>query len=104
MSNRTHGREPQTKRAVNVSEKLRHKNDSVDRMIRRFLRKSKKQDIVRKYRARGEFEKPSVKRRMAGKRRQKVLDKQQQRYEQMRDGGVGTDDKLPKPKAKRRRR
>jgi hypothetical protein len=41
---------------------------------------------------------------MAGKRRQKVLDKAQERYEQMRDGGVGTDDKLPKPKKNRRRR
>tara|TARA_B100000900_G_C20561866_1_gene709263 strand:- start:218 stop:439 length:222 start_codon:yes stop_codon:yes gene_type:complete len=63
------------KKPVNVSTKPRGKNDTQERMIRRFLRKCKKERVVERYREHTYYEKPSVKRRAAAKRRQRVLNK-----------------------------
>ena len=49
--------------AINVSVKAR-RNEHPERLIRRFIKKCKKEKIVEKYRERTEFyEKPSIKKR-----------------------------------------
>ena len=64
-----------SKRPVNLSERPRGKHDNEARMIRRFIKKMKKYRILDDYRESLRFEKPSQKRRLAEKKRQKVLDK-----------------------------
>ena len=63
------------KKAVNVSVKPRGNKDTVQRMIKRFMRKCKKERVVEQYRENTYYEKPSVKKRAAAKRRRRVLDK-----------------------------
>ena len=90
-----------SKRPVNLSERPRGKHDNEARMIRRFIKKMKKYRILDDYRESLRFEKPSQKRRLAEKKRQKVLDKlkaEQKRYME------ADFDKLPSPKKKRKRR
>ena len=89
------------KKAVNLSEKPRGKNDNEARMIRRFMKKMKKYKILENYRDTLRFEKPSAKRRKEEKKRQKVLDKlkaEEKRYNEV------DFDKLPSPKKKRKTR
>tara|TARA_R100000005_G_scaffold95477_1_gene77043 strand:- start:510 stop:731 length:222 start_codon:yes stop_codon:yes gene_type:complete len=64
-----------SKKAVNVSVKPRGRNDTQQRMIKRFLRKCKKERIVEQVRENSYYEKPSVARRKAAKKRKRVLDK-----------------------------
>ena len=63
------------KRPVNISVRPRGRKDTQERMIRRFLRKCKKERIIEKVRELQYYEKPSTVRRKAAKRRRKVLDK-----------------------------
>ena len=63
------------RKTVNVSVKPRGKKDTVQRMIKRFMRKCKKERVVERYRVHTYYEKPSVKKRAAAKRRRKVLEK-----------------------------
>ena len=63
------------KKTVNVSVKPRGNRDTVQRMIKRFMRKCKKERVIERYREKTYYEKPSVKRRSAAKRRRRVLDK-----------------------------
>ena len=63
------------RRPVNVSIRTRGKRDTQERMIRRFIRKCKKERIVEKVRELKYYEKPSTARRKAAKKRRKVLDK-----------------------------
>jgi len=64
-----------SKKAVNVSTRPRGRNDTQQRMIKRFLRKCKKERIVEQVRENAYYEKPSAARRKAAKRRKRVLDK-----------------------------
>jgi len=63
------------KKPVNVSTRPRGRNDTQERMIRRFIRKCKKEKIVEQVRENSYYEKPSVVRRKAAKKRRRVLDK-----------------------------
>tara|TARA_R100000951_G_scaffold108909_1_gene105483 strand:- start:6 stop:239 length:234 start_codon:yes stop_codon:yes gene_type:complete len=63
------------KKTANVSVKPRGHKDTVQRMIKRFMRKCKKERVLERYREHTYYEKPSVKRRAAAKRRRRVLDK-----------------------------
>jgi|TARA_R100001129_G_scaffold180518_1_gene158650 ribosomal protein S21 len=63
------------KRPVNVSTKPRGRNDTQERMIRRFIRKCKKERVIERVRENSYYEKPSVVRRKAAKKRRRVLDK-----------------------------
>jgi|15BtaG_2_1085339.scaffolds.fasta_scaffold00895_2 small subunit ribosomal protein S21 len=65
------------KRPARVSVVTR-KNESPDRLIRRFLRKVKKQRIVEQAREGRFFEKPSVKRRKKRLKRERTLKKLEQ--------------------------
>ena len=58
-------------RSVNV-EVVRRGDESIERMLKRFIKKCKKEKIIEEYKARRYYEKPSVKRRLKKKRRKKI--------------------------------
>tara|TARA_R110000751_G_scaffold129344_1_gene231392 strand:- start:86 stop:307 length:222 start_codon:yes stop_codon:yes gene_type:complete len=64
-----------SKKAVNISVRQRGRNDSPERMIKRFMKKVKKERILEQYRENQYYEKPSVIRTKNAKRRKKVLEK-----------------------------
>ncbi len=53
------------KRPVNVEVKLRHAKDDPNKLIRKFIKKVKKQKILEEVRERRYYEKPTTKRRKA---------------------------------------
>lgn len=63
------------RKPVHVSVRPRGKKDTQERMIRRFIRKCKKERIVERVREQQYYEKPSTARRKAAKKRKRVLDK-----------------------------
>jgi ribosomal protein S21 len=63
------------RKPVNVSIRPRGRKDTQERMIRRFIRKCKKERIIERVRELQYYEKPSTVRRKKAKRRRKVLDK-----------------------------
>jgi ribosomal protein S21 len=63
------------RKPVNVSIRPRGRKDTQERMIRRFIRKCKKERIVERVRELQYYEKPSTVRRKAAKKRKKVLEK-----------------------------
>ena len=56
---------------LNFSVKLRPR-ESAERLIRRFIKKAKKEKIVEKYRARQRYEKPSVRRKLKSEKAWKI--------------------------------
>ena len=63
------------KNVAHVVIKPRHKNDTPQRMIKRFIKKVKKEKIVETYREKMRYQKPSEKRRKAEKNRQRLIKK-----------------------------
>ena len=63
------------RRAVNVEIKPRHNGEPFERMVRRFIKKVKKERIIENFRERQRYEKPSVKRKKEKAQRKKVLEK-----------------------------
>jgi len=63
-----------SKNPINV-EVYPKKNEPIERTIKRFIKKSKKESIVEDYRERMYYEKPSDRKRRMAKRRKAVLDK-----------------------------
>lgn len=60
---------------ANVSVSLR-RGESTERLIRRFIKKCKKEKVVEKYRARTDYHiKPSVKRRLKSQKARRALRK-----------------------------
>jgi len=64
-----------TTRPINVEVKPRYENENIERMVRRFTKKCKKERIIENFRERSRYEKPSVKRKKEKARRKKVLEK-----------------------------
>ena len=64
-----------SKRSINIEIKPRYKDEPFERVMRRFMKKVKKERIVENYRDRMYYEKPSVKRKRERARRKKVLEK-----------------------------
>ena len=64
-----------SKRSVNIEIKPRYRDEPFERVVRRFMKKAKKERIVENYRDRMYYEKPSVKRKRERARRKKVLEK-----------------------------
>ena len=60
---------------INVEVKLKDKNESFERLIRRFIKKVKKEKIIEDYRDRRYYEKPSVRRKKERLKRKKLLEK-----------------------------
>ena len=58
-----------SKRSINIEIKPRYRDEPFERVMRRFMKKAKKERIVENYRDRMYYEKPSVKRKRMRKRR-----------------------------------
>jgi small subunit ribosomal protein S21 len=67
-------REREKMKVINV-EITPRRNEAVDRLIKRFTKKVKKEGILQTVRDRKYYEKPSVKKKKVAKERKKVLDK-----------------------------
>ena len=68
------------KRPINVQTPVR-KGESIDRAIKRFSRKVKKEGIIDAYKERMYYEKPTDKRKRKAKARAKILQKLKQKRE-----------------------
>jgi len=62
-------------RSINVEVEPRYENENIERMIRRFTKKCKKERIIENFRDRMRYEKPSIGRKKEKARRKKVLEK-----------------------------
>jgi len=62
-------------RSINVEVKPRYENEDIERMIRRFTKKCKKERIIEDFKDRMRYEKPSIKRKRERAQRKKVLEK-----------------------------
>lgn len=63
------------KHPVNVSVRLKGRNDNPQRMIKRFMKKVKKEKVLEIYRETLRYKKPSEKKRIQKKKRARVLKK-----------------------------
>ena len=63
------------KKPINVEVSPKNKNEPFEKMVRRFIKKVKKQKIVENYRERSYYKKPSTKRREEAVKRKKLLEK-----------------------------
>jgi len=62
-------------RSINVEIKPKYENEDIERMIRRFTKKCKKERIIEDFKDRMRYEKPSIKRKKEAEHRKKVLEK-----------------------------
>ena len=60
---------------INVEVKSKYANEDIERMIRRFTKKCKKERIIEDFKDRMRYEKPSIKRKRERAQRKKVLAK-----------------------------
>ena len=65
------------RRSINVEVRPKHKNESFEKMVRRFSKKCKKERVVEGYRDRMYYEKPSKVRKRKKEKRKKILQKLQ---------------------------
>ena len=65
------------KRPINVEIKPKYDDEPLDRMIRRFSKKVKKEKIIEDFIERKRYEKPSIKRKREKHRRDRILKKLQ---------------------------
>ena len=72
------------KKPVHVEVKPRHRDEPVEKLIKRFSKKVKNERIIERALARKRYEKPSVKRRREKLRKQRLL-KKLQRERQLRE-------------------
>jgi len=63
------------KRTINVEVKPKYPDEPLEKMVRRFIKKVKKQEILDRYREKMYYEKPSTKRRKEAERRKKIKKK-----------------------------
>ena len=64
-----------SKRPINAEVEAKHRDESAERLIRRFMKKVKKERIIEDFRDRMYYEKPSMQRKKKDIRRKKVLQK-----------------------------
>jgi small subunit ribosomal protein S21 len=67
------------KKPVNVSVAARETRGNIDRMIRKFIKKTKKEKIVEQVRNRRYYEKPSVKKKEKRRRALRARQREQQK-------------------------
>jgi len=67
------------KKTGNVIVRPRHPRESADRMIRRFIKKTKKERIVEEARDRRRYKKPSVKKKEKRERAQRARHREEQK-------------------------
>tara|TARA_R110002074_G_scaffold4566_1_gene22588 strand:+ start:731 stop:961 length:231 start_codon:yes stop_codon:yes gene_type:complete len=68
-------------RAIVVEVRPKFKDEPIERMIKRFSKKCKKERIIEEYRDRMYYEKPSAKRKREKERRKQVLQKLRMKLE-----------------------
>tara|TARA_R100000008_G_scaffold6745_1_gene3739 strand:- start:1180 stop:1404 length:225 start_codon:yes stop_codon:yes gene_type:complete len=68
------------KRPINVQTPVK-KGESIDRAIKRFSRKVKKEGIIEAYKEKMYYEKPSDKKKRVAKQREKILQKLKRKEE-----------------------
>jgi ribosomal protein S21 len=73
------------KRAIRVEVESRGPHESFERLIKRFLKKVKKERIIEEAIEKRYYEKPSLRRKKEARRRQKVLHKLRKKYLPMND-------------------
>lgn len=73
------------KRPVNVSVKPRYRDESPEKLIKRFMKKVKNERIIEKVLERKRYVKPSVKRRKEKIRRKKLIQKLNLKQKQLLD-------------------
>ena len=65
------------KRPINAEVEPKYKDEPLDKMIRRFSKKVKKERIIEDFIERKSYEKPSIKRKREKHRRNRILQKLQ---------------------------
>ena len=65
---------------INAEVKPKYKDESIDKLIKRFNRKVKKQRIIEQCLERKNYEKRSVKRRKEKLKRKKIMEKVHRKY------------------------
>jgi small subunit ribosomal protein S21 len=63
------------RRSVNVVVKSKYDGEPIERMIRRFNKKVKKEKIIEDFRENRYYEKPSERKKREARRKKKVLEK-----------------------------
>lgn len=71
-----------SKNTIRVEVKPNYPDEPLERMIKRFNKKVKKERVIEKVLELRHFEKPSDKKRRMKKRRKRVLDKLKRKYSQ----------------------
>jgi len=64
-----------SKKPINVEVEVNYRDENPEKLIRRFVKKVKKERILENYRDRMYYEKPSTKKQRLKARRRKVLEK-----------------------------
>jgi|TARA_R110000824_G_C14837798_1_gene638617 ribosomal protein S21 len=72
-------------RAVLVEVKPKHRDEPVEKLIKRFVKKCKKERVVENYRDRMYYEKPSIIRKREKERRKRVTQKLQAKIDNSLD-------------------
>ena len=67
-------------KSILVEVKPRYKNEPIEKMIKRFVRKAKKEKIIEGCLERKRYEKPAEKRKKEKRRRKKTLQKLHAKY------------------------
>mgnify|MGYP003115384849 CR=1 FL=1 len=66
---------------INVEIRPKYHNEPIEKMIKRFSRKVKKEKVIEKYKERLYYEKPSIKKKREKHRRKRVLEKLRMEWE-----------------------
>jgi ribosomal protein S21 len=74
-----------SKRVTRLTVKSKGKEDNVEKLIKRFIRKTKKQGIIKELRDRRYFEKPSKIRHERNNRIKRELDKNRKKRDDKRE-------------------
>lgn len=78
-------------KVIRIEVKPRHHGESVEKMIKRFAKKMKKEKVIEEVLERKYYEKPSVKRRKKAKKRKKILEKLNKENRENLDDRRGKD-------------
>ena len=63
------------KKPINVEVKPRHRDEPVEKLIRRFTKKVKNEQVIEKVLSKKRYEKPSIKRRREKQRKKRLIQK-----------------------------
>jgi ribosomal protein S21 len=73
------------KKQANVSVKLKHCNNNVEKMIRRFMKKTKKEKIVEEVRERKYYTKPSDAKRLKRRRSERARLREERKHQRAQE-------------------